>query len=94
MPRINIHANLRIKISVGEIEVIQEPAYGWAISKPTIVITPGQSGLCELDTILHESLHMSRPDLSEAEVQRIASDLARVSWSMGYRRPARDRNQD
>ncbi len=94
MPRIHHAANMRLKISVGSIDVIQEPAYGWAIRTPSIVITPGQSGLNELDTILHESLHMSRPDLSESEVARVAGDLSKVAWALGYRRPRRPKEED
>ena len=92
MPRIRHNVNLRLKLSIGTVDVIQEPAWGWAISHPTIVITPGQTGMFELDTVLHESLHMSRPDLSEEEVCRVAGDLAKVAWAMGYRRPGRTRD--
>lgn len=94
MPRINPYANLRLKLSFGPLDVIQERAYGWAVSDPSIVITPGQSGLFELDTVIHESLHMSRPDLSEHEVCRVAGDLAKVCWALGYRRPPRANRED
>lgn len=89
MPRCNPFANLRLKLSKGHMLVIQERAFGWAVEEPAIIITPGQSGLFELDTITHECLHITRPDFSEAEVQRVAGDLSKTLWAMGYRRPAR-----
>ena len=94
MPKVDPRANMRLKLSFGSLDVIQERAYGWAVAKPSIVVTPGQSGVFELDTFLHEALHMSRPDLSESEVSRIAGDLSKVAWAVGYRRPTRADRSD
>ena len=39
-----------------------------------------------LDTIIHEALHCSRPELDEAAVDATARDLSRLLWRVGYRR--------
>jgi len=41
-----------------------------------------------LDTCLHEALHASLPSLSEECVTETAHDLARVLFSLGWRRKA------
>jgi hypothetical protein len=40
-----------------------------------------------LGTAIHEAIHASRPDMSEAEVRALEADIARLLWRMGYRRP-------
>jgi hypothetical protein len=40
-----------------------------------------------LGTAVHEAIHASRPDLSEAEVRALEADIARLLWRMGYRLP-------
>lgn len=39
-----------------------------------------------LDTIIHEALHASRPELDEVAVHATANDLSRLLWRLGYRR--------
>ena len=39
-----------------------------------------------LDTIIHEAIHCSRPELDEAAVDATARDLSRLLWRLGYRR--------
>lgn len=39
-----------------------------------------------LDTIIHEALHASRPELDEAAVHETANDLSRLLWRLGYRK--------
>ncbi len=39
-----------------------------------------------LDTIIHEALHCSRPELDEAAVDATARDLSRLLWRVGCRR--------
>lgn len=39
-----------------------------------------------LDTIIHEALHCSRPELDEAAVDATARDISRLLWQLGYRR--------
>lgn len=38
-----------------------------------------------LNTIVHEVIHGCQPDLSEAAVDEIASDLETILWDLGYR---------
>jgi len=39
-----------------------------------------------LDTIIHEALHCSRPELDEAAVDATARDISRLLWRLGYRK--------
>ncbi len=43
-----------------------------------------------LGTAVHEAIHASRPDMTEAEVRALEADVARLLWSLGYRRPKSD----
>lgn len=45
---------------------------------------------CMLGTAIHEAIHASRPDMTEAEVRALEADVARLLWAMGYRRPKSD----
>ena len=45
----------------------------------------GQGEQDTLDTIIHEALHCSRPELDEAAVDATARDLSRLLWRLGYR---------
>ena len=51
-----------------------------------VCVAPSRESLNRLDTIVHETLHASLPGLSEAEVSRVAGDVAKVLWKAGYRR--------
>lgn len=42
--------------------------------------------LAELETICHEVLHASFPDAAEEHISEAAKDLARILWSLGFRR--------
>lgn len=42
-------------------------------------------GKRKLDALIHETLHAERPDLSEEEVTRIATNIMGVLWGEGYR---------
>lgn len=39
-----------------------------------------------LDTVIHEALHCSRPELDEQAVDSTARDISRLLWRLGYRR--------
>jgi hypothetical protein len=39
-----------------------------------------------LDTLIHEVLHLAKPDLTEEEVIRVSNILAKQVWRCGYRR--------
>jgi hypothetical protein len=43
------------------------------------------SGLEALDTLLHECIHASLPDLREESVEEIATGIANILWELGYR---------
>jgi hypothetical protein len=49
---------------------------------PLIVLDPRLEGEELLDTLIHELLHHSLPDLDEAPVERTATFLARSLWNL------------
>ena len=51
-----------------------------------IEIDPRQTSKDYLDTLIHESMHIIFPDMSETEVVKHSSRLARLIWRQGYRR--------
>ncbi len=90
-------ANLKLRIKIGkrnwvvwfvrgrEIPNDRYGDCGFAGSTPTIRVRNALRGRIALNILLHESLHASRPDLSEEAVLETANDLARVLWKRGYR---------
>ena len=38
-----------------------------------------------LETAIHEGLHMSEPKMTEERVTRVAKNVRRLLWAMGYR---------
>jgi hypothetical protein len=50
-----------------------------------IWIKSNQTGKVMLDTLIHELIHASFPDLKEEAVLETASDIATVLWDLGYR---------
>lgn len=79
-----------VELSTGTWEVYVEPFRGLSKEKKhqtgTIVIPPSPETQDRLDTFIHEPLHAALPGMSEAEVTRVAGDLAKVLWKAGYRR--------
>lgn len=76
-----------VGLSNGLVQYIQESYKGLTLShSPAIIIYHGQKGADEMDTWIHETLHISLPKASEAEVRRISGDVTRVLWKAGYRR--------
>lgn len=57
-----------------------------------VTIHPNQGERSRLNTLVHECLHLGdwsygrKKDLSETHIDRMASKVARVLWSQGYRR--------
>lgn len=51
-----------------------------------IEIDPRQSPKEYLDTLIHEALHIARPELSEDCVTKTATELTRVLWQQNYRK--------
>lgn len=50
-----------------------------------IVIAPSKHDLDRLVTIIHETYHAICPKASEAETDRISTDIGRVLWRARYR---------
>jgi hypothetical protein len=67
----------------------KERAWGQATcdpSHPTIEIDPRLSPKRELEVLCHEQLHLSLPDLSESQIDRLGKEMSRTLWSQNYRR--------
>jgi hypothetical protein len=80
-----------VALSTGLTDIVEADVSGLSTFRPTIFINPTglkRGSKDELDTWIHEPLHHALPGLSEAEVERIAGDLAAILWKAGYRRKA------
>lgn len=44
----------------------------------------------ELITIIHEGFHASRWNAHEETVDQVSSDIGRLLWRLGYRRPRKN----
>lgn len=76
-----------VRLSTGSWDFIMDDPLGLTVHEPGVVhIKRSRETLDRLDTIVHETLHASNPKMSEAEVARIAGDVAAVLWKAGYRR--------
>ena len=67
----------------------KEKAWGMATcdpSHPLIEIDPRLSPRRELEVLCHEQLHLSLPELSEAQIDRLGKEMSRTLWSQNYRR--------
>lgn len=73
------------KIVVKEKKLRREKADGMQIGNE-ILIDPRLGSKEYADTVIHESLHIALPDLSEKEVCRVAGVITRVLWQEGYRK--------
>lgn len=68
----------------------------WGLSNDatgTIEIDPRCKGIKDIEILLHESLHIVAPFLSEEAVSALAAEQARVIWGQGYRRSDNDTSQ-
>jgi hypothetical protein len=75
-----------VNLSVGRVQVLIENYKGIAIFSKSIVIPPANTREKDyLDSVIHETIHISRPDLKEHAVEVLASDIAEVLWKRGYR---------
>lgn len=64
----------------------REKAYGQAFpDRKLIEIDPRQRPKQYLSTLLHEAIHVSMPDLSEAKVKKLERELRDVIWNHNYR---------
>jgi hypothetical protein len=50
-----------------------------------IAIDKRIKGLTKIDVSVHELLHITLPKLTEEEVTKAASEIAKVLWDMGFR---------
>ncbi len=60
---------------------------GWAHHDENLIeIDPRQNSFDYFDTLIHERLHLMFPKMSEAQIEKKATELAKFLWGMQYRR--------
>jgi len=65
----------------------KERAWGQAtIGENLIEIDPRLGAKRQLEVLCHEQIHLTFPEMSEAQVDRAGKDLAAVLWDQNYRR--------
>jgi len=73
----------------------RERAWGQATQDPDdplIEIDPRLGARRQLEVICHEQLHISMPELSEREVERVGKELCHILWTQNYRRVMLEKN--
>ena len=79
--------DFHVKLSTGRwLVVVEKDDRGFMVDEPTIFVAPCGETRERLDTLTHETLHAVFPRMTEAEVARAATDIAKVLWRAGYRR--------
>ena len=66
----------------------KERAWGQATvdtRSPLIEIDPRLGAKRALETLCHEQLHISLPDLSEREIDRLGKEVSETLWKQNYR---------
>lgn len=78
---------MHVLLSTGLWEVYSKPFKGITVYGNTIVINDGHRRCTKdyMDTVVHETIHASRKDLTEKEVTTLAEDITEVLWAMGCR---------
>lgn len=61
------------------------PVLGLTDTK-TIEIDPRQKPKSYLDTIVHESIHVADPEMSETKVKAMAKVIRDILWDHNYRK--------
>ena len=86
----------KYELTHGEFEICYEPLYGLSIYPERLCDDQTESfwiwvnrERCEtdeeeLDTLIHETLHAEDPNMSEEQVTRMATNLARVLTGEGW----------
>lgn len=65
----------------------RERAWGQAtIGKDLIEVDPRLGAKRQLEVLCHEQVHLTFPEMPEAQVDRAGKDLARMLWAQDYRR--------
>jgi hypothetical protein len=65
----------------------RERAWGQAtIGEDLIEVDPRLGAKRQLEVLCHEQVHLTFPDMPEAQVDRAGKDLARMLWAQDYRR--------
>ena len=77
----------RRKSKVVWVKLGRQKAWGQAtIGEGLIEIDPRLGAKRQVDFLCHEQIHLTFPEMSEAQVDRAGKDLAAVLWDQNYRR--------
>jgi len=77
----------RRKSKGGSVKLGRQRAWGQAtIGEGLIEIDPRLGAKRQLEVLCHEQVHLTFPEMSEAQVDRAGKDLAAVLWGQNYRR--------
>ena len=75
------------KSKVVWVKLGRQKAWGQAtIGEGLIEIDPRLGAKRQLEVLCHEQVHLTFPEMSEAQVDRAGKDLAAVLWDQNYRR--------
>ena len=79
-----------MRIKIVDKKLGRERAHGQAWQGLNIVeIDPRQPEREKIDTLIHEILHLAKPEYDEEEIVRISKIISSNLWKYGYRRIAR-----
>jgi hypothetical protein len=78
---------MKSRVKVLERKLGRERAWGQAWQGINeLEIDPRQPPKQYLDTLIHEALHLARPELEETTVEETATFITDVLWRQNYRR--------
>ena len=78
---------MRVKINGVRWRVTDQAVDGMCDHDGNLVyVDPKQKGRERLDTLIHEMLHATRPEMGEENVAAVAKVLTTVLWRNGWRR--------
>ena len=75
-----------MRLNIKEKKLGRQQRWGQIIENADIEIDPRQDARMYLDTLIHELLHLTLPDLSEKTVRKSARILTSGIWQQNYRR--------
>jgi hypothetical protein len=74
-------------VKVVYVKLGRQRAWGQAtLGEGLIEIDPRLGAKRQLEVLCHEQVHLTFPDMPEAQVDRAGKDLARMLWAQDYRR--------